>query len=78
MLLRGPKAEEPSLSVPTEASWWVDCLKIGQVELTKGPQGVGSGAVLQVVRQGSNQPAYCACNSVSSATASCQRQARLR
>jgi len=40
------------LSVPTKSSRWVDCLKIGQVELAKGPQGVGSGAVLQVVRQG--------------------------
>jgi hypothetical protein len=49
-LVRG-EAVRAEWSVPAKSSRWVDCLKLGQVELADCPQSISGGAVLQVVRQ---------------------------
>ena len=53
-------------------------MAFGEIEIADCLQCVGQRTVLLVDRQRSSQAAYCACSSVSSATASSQRRARLR
>src|SRR6201746_446110 len=64
--------------VTAELPWRCDIGQAIEVEIDDLLQRLGGGAVAQASRQASDQSAYSACKASSSATASCQRCARLR